>query len=527
MFVSKTYASIQNKKNIFILIIYLLIGFIAATKTGVYADSPIDVQFARFNFGQLVNKQNWLAGFDPSLDSTLATYGYSISILIFAPIWLIGKLFNPNFSLQDPTAIVWRNFGTYLISGIGFYALWKWSRLVLHPKASWVPFLLPVIAPIWFGNSFMNLKDAPIFTGFSAIVYLCSVNFDQKNKGYQISKSESMFWTIIAIVCTVGVRPVMILIILPLLLLMTVFHRVKHGKWPVYTYWGCVISGIYVVLTNYYLLRDPFYWISNLLVTGTSFGWTGAVLSWGNMYRSPDIPGSYLSEILISQVPVFVFVVFLGVIINLSTKKKAIYKNIPVSIYFSFLILLVLIVQAYLLSPILYDNARQLLFLWVFISVLAIWGTSFVLYESDKFRSIKTVLVIFLVVSLIDQVKAFPYNYIYRNEIARVLPPGSFETDYWGISGKEITHWVEKDAQREGNTKATFSYIFQQSFDPYVKETSLISTPIQDLKATYYSQIWRPGLLPDYSAQCPVVFSVDRSFLFGKKEVLGYVRKCE
>jgi hypothetical protein len=158
--------------------------------------------------------------------------------------------------------------------------------------------------------------------------------------------------------------------------------------------------------------------------------------------------------------------------------------------------------------------------------MISIW-----LYSETSDRILKSKLLIALVaifstVSLVDQIGIFPYNYIYRNEIARTLPQGSFETDYWGISAKEMTEWVIKDSKKDGNLSATFAYIFPQSYVPYLNKSSLISVSTSDLTAKYYSQIWRPGLLPDFSAQCPIAYSVERAFFLGKNEVLGYVRKC-
>ena len=131
-----------------------------------------------------------------------------------------------------------------------------------------------------------------------------------------------------------------------------------------------------------------------------------------------------------------------------------------------------------------------------------------------------------LTITFIDQIKLFPFNYIYRNEIARSLPAGSFETDYWGLAGKELSRWTIEDSKIRHKPNSTFAYIFPVSYEPFVKSSSLISVSTNDHKAEYYSQIWRPAILPDFSTHCPIVFSVTRQVLFGKLETLGYVRRC-
>jgi hypothetical protein len=158
--------------------------------------------------------------------------------------------------------------------------------------------------------------------------------------------------------------------------------------------------------------------------------------------------------------------------------------------------------------------------------MISVWLYSEVSGNILKSKTLTALVTIFSTVTLVDQVGVFPYNYIYRNEIARTLPQGSFETDYWGISAKEMTEWVINDSKKDGNPSASFAYIFPQSYIPYLTKSSLTSVSTSDLTAKYYSQIWRPGLLPDFSAQCSVVYSVERAFFLGKSEVLGYVRKC-
>jgi hypothetical protein len=371
----------------------------------------------------------------------------------------------------------------------------------------------------------MNSKDVPLFTGFSALIYLFALFLDSDVEN-RPKKFEIIFWTFISIVFTVGVRPISLAWVGPLFLVLFILCKLKNVRDQSTLAVGVGISSVFVTFTNYYLLTNPIYWFSNLLDTGKNFPWTGAVLSWGKLYRAPDIPRNYLSEMLLAQIPLLVFFTLLLFIFTTRAKGIKSIRFLPMSVRVSLIFFSFVVLQSILLKPVIYDNGRQLLFVWLFVVVISIWFINVSFSELVKSKFLSTLLLFLGVISFIDQAKVFPYNYIYRNEIARTLPQGSFETDYWGISGKELTNWVIKDAESTGNASASFAYIFQQSFDPYVKNTALTPVSINDLSATYYSQIWRPGLLPDYSAQCPVVFSVERSFLLGKKEILGYVRKC-
>jgi hypothetical protein len=505
--------------------VLIILGIFGSWKIGTYVDAPTDALFAKYNFGKLLRISSFQGGYSDNLNTYVASYGYSVTLLLFGPIWVLGKFFDPSHSLQNETAMFFRNLTTYFIGLLGILAIYNWGKIVLNPRLKILPLLIPIISPVLFGNLLMNSKDVPLFTGFAAIIYLFAKLFDNKSSE-KLDGRIVILWLMISIIFTIGVRPISLVWMSPLLLAFIFLVIKRAHQYLKHVLFGISMSALYIIFTNYFLITSPIYWFSNLFDTGKNFPWTGAVLSWGKLYRSPDIPSHYFLEILISQIPLFILLLLLisiGLFGRTFTKQK---KKVPVSVVVSFLCLIILLVQTFVMKPIIYDNARQLLFVWVFILVIACWTLGEIYPRINKFNALAVILVILSSISLVDQIRLFPYNYIYRNEIARSLPQGSFETDYWGLSGKELTKWVVEDSLKDRNRSATFAYIFPQSYDPYVRNTSLVPVSTADHNAKYYSQIWRPGLLPDFSAQCPIVFSVDRSFLFGKKEVLGYVRKC-
>jgi hypothetical protein len=522
---SKKQSILRTHSGLIALVVYSVLGIYGAWRIGTYADAPADTLLAKYNFGELFRIDEFTKDYPESWITYVSSYGYSVAILIFGPIWCIGKLIDPSIGLQNEISMFFRNLMSYLVGMLGIFALYRWGKIILIPRLHFLPLLFPIFAPTLFGNFFMNSKDVPLFTGFSALIYLFALFLDSDVENPP-KKFEIIFWTFISIVFTVGVRPISLAWVGPLFLVLFILCKLKNVRYQSTLAVGVGISSVFVTFTNYYLLTNPIYWFSNLLDTGKNFPWTGAVLSWGKLYRAPDIPRNYLSEMLLAQIPLLVFFTLLLFIFTTRAKGIKSIRFLPMSVRVSLIFFSFVVLQSILLKPVIYDNGRQLLFVWLFVVVISIWFINVSFSELVKSKFLSTLLLFLGVISFIDQAKVFPYNYIYRNEIARTLPQGSFETDYWGISGKELTNWVIKDAESTGNASASFAYIFQQSFDPYVKNTALTPVSINDLSATYYSQIWRPGLLPDYSAQCPVVFSVERSFLLGKREILGYVRKC-
>jgi len=518
-----------NKRNSkiekIVLSFWLLLGSITSIKIGSYVDAPTDVALSKLNFEMLLKIGNLDVSLIESSKPFVAVYGHSVALIIFGPIWILGKFFDSNFTLSDPIAMMFRNLLTFVIGFLGFVAFTKWVKMVLDPRMHKFALLLPIVIPTWFGNTFFNSKDIPVATGFLALLYVFAFYLDN-NK----SERHSLLfnpWIFVAIVCTVGTRPVTLFWVIPGFLVLFFAIRKKEMYLRAEVGFSFSIALLYVILTNYYLLTDPLFWIANLINVGREFPWTGAVLSWGNLYRSPEIPRTYLFEMLFAQIPLGVFIILLFCFTIFFSKNRQFITKTPKSILLAISILSIVSMQTLLLAPVLYDNARHLIFLWCYFAAFVYWLISLNYNRVNKNRIIRWSLLLSLLFSAIDQVSLYPYNYIYRNEVARQLPVGSFETDYWGLSGREMAEWVIRDSELDANPKAKFSYIFQQSYQPYVTNSHLNLVSINDRTAKYYSQIWRPGLLPDYSAQCPIAYSVERSFLLGKKEVLGYVRKCE
>jgi hypothetical protein len=517
----------RKENSIFkiVLLFYFVVGIIGCWKIGTYADAYPDATLAKYNFGKLFGISKFTEGYDPSFDTYIASYGYSIALFIFGPSWIFTKLIHSTIGIQDEFPMFIRNILSYAIGIIGVVAVYKWGKIVLKPKLHFLPLLLPLFVPNLFGNFFMNSKDVPLFTGFCSFIYIFALLLDNSRTS-KIQPREILPWVFVALVFTVGVRPISVVWVAPLLFLLVYLIYRRNLMYLKILMLGIFASGVYIVVSNFYLLTDPIFWVSSSFRTGQNFPWTGAVLSWGELYRSPNIPGRYLLEMLIAQLPLLTVISIPLFFFDKNQKILIAIKKSPVSIKVSIFLFTLIVLQSIIVKPIIYDNGRQILFIWGLVFMISIW-----LYSETSDRILKSKLLIALVaifstVSLVDQIGIFPYNYIYRNEIARTLPQGSFETDYWGISAKEMTEWVIKDSKKDGNLSATFAYIFPQSYVPYLNKSSLISVSTSDLTAKYYSQIWRPGLLPDFSAQCPIAYSVERAFFLGKNEVLGYVRKC-
>ena len=90
----------------------------------------------------------------------------------------------------------------------------------------------------------------------------------------------------------------------------------------------------------------------------------------------------------------------------------------------------------------LYNELRQILFISAILLLIAI--VSF--YYLSRSLSM-TVLILTIGVMVFDNVKMYPYQYSYVNEIARNTPKGGlFETDYFGLSVSETARWLNQSS---------------------------------------------------------------------------------
>jgi hypothetical protein len=105
-------------------------------------------------------------------------------------------------------------------------------------------------------------------------------------------------------------------------------------------------------------------------------------------------------------------------------------------------------------NPVIYNGGRQLLFALPAFALLAVYGVYALLravpYAAISVRSSRRILMVGIVLGFslitVDQLRFFPFNYSYYNEIAQGPGiTGRWETDYWGSSVREGARFVAPD----------------------------------------------------------------------------------
>src|SRR5205814_5768493 len=103
---------------------------------------------------------------------------------------------------------------------------------------------------------------------------------------------------------------------------------------------------------------------------------------------------------------------------------------------------LYMLIAVIVLRSHLYDETRQLLFIYPLLFLLG----SVALYVASRKLAL-TAALLSLAMFTWDQSRLHPYQYVYFNEAARFFNIDElFETDYWGASGREHGRLLEQDS---------------------------------------------------------------------------------
>lgn len=527
------------KKKLFTAIISLvglIVLIVGPLKTGPHWDYQTDDYFFDLNLKSLSNSDGFKGDY---LYGIFHSYSFSLGFIERIP-YLTLRLFGLTDSFNSPIWISYRNVFVAATFLVGVLGLVCWSHYMLNLKP-WITLTSILAFPIILGHGWMNEKDFPIFSGVCSALALISVATTKKS--ISNLRLNIRIWAGLTVLLTLGVRPASFLVVLPLVCALiayiSIFDDRKNLKLKNIS-WTCAAVGVFIYFTNVTFRIDGLAWLLNSLNQSSNFPWYGSMLTWGKTYISPP-PSEYFFMVWISQIPVWAIVTLSvgSVLVSYKFFQKLVaflivhklkpnYKRFNLKNE-SFWIILV---NCYLIGWLsivytaefnLYDDARQLLFLWAFVLCSALNGMSLILrtFMHQK-KLIIALYTIMISIVYVDEVKLFPYLYIYRNEIAHIASPNGFETDYWGLSSMEASKWLLN------NNKLPNGIYFAQPLDSYKPYLSPKLTPsAEPSNIDYYLGVWNPVRVVDPRPDCRVIHQITRSQVFGDLKILSIVKKCE
>jgi hypothetical protein len=468
-----------------------------------------------------------------SLFDNMRNYGYTLLYISEIPRILLSRFQGIPESFLTSNWIAYRNLFTFGILLIGVFALSKW----LSPKIQNKTFRIFAIFsfPTIIGYGFFNLKDVAVFSGVCISLALVRMTIDSTTTKSGITKSVQYFsLSFLMVIFTLGVRPSSYILWIPALLLI-ITDRVKKKTLDATNSLsaGLVTGLISVYLTTATFQEDGLKWFINSFRSSSNFDLQKGInlLSWGEIYSAGETR-TYPLAVLISQIPDWAFFATILAILfilrdlpNILNNKKNLRVNfIQIVECYPLFAFLALIAYVVIYKPILYDDSRQLLFIWAFLVPTVI---SIILYLKERVKTskFKNLLHSFfftcLGVSIINSILLSPYNYTYKNSIALISKPQGFESDYWALSSKEVSFWLQK--QNDVNTNTLVNAQPPGSFSVYLREKVKLNV---SEKPDYFISINRPTGLSDNHFECEVTKKFVRKQLFTDDILMAYVRKC-
>lgn len=498
----------ENTPIILLLLLCLVIGVFTAKDYGESWDESLAFDYADYSIQayQYILHPQELQPFVRDLDY----YGPVYFVLADISSKLINQL-EPFSSIISA-----RHFVYFFTLLVGVLVLYLFSKRWMSKWAAFGAALLFLTQPLIWGHSFINPKDVPFMVFFLTSVYL----------GFQMmdaSPDSRWKWLIpagIILGLTISMRVIGPLAgVLVFLYTVLRFPRKIITTFPYYF----LIAGAITYLTWPYLWKAPITNFFESLKVMSSFPYDGQVLFMGKLYSANQLPRAYFPTLLGLQLtePALALIA-ISFAVSLWFFIKG--KNRELLLLFAgwFLAPAVWIVLS---RTALYDNARQLLFLWPPLFMLAGVGID-QLMAIVKLPILTTVLLVVMVLpSIYACIQLHPYEYIYYNSLIGSVRGAyrKFELDYWNTSIKESMEYINENAA-QGSTVMIIGN--KQAAKEYAKPGFSFVYNIKTIKPEYQFYYLLSSTYGNHDLHhcddSKTVFAVERD-----GGILSYVKKVD
>ncbi len=364
---------------------------------------------------------------------------------------------------------------------VGLWGTWRLGRLLGGGRTGLLALVLLAVTPMYYGHMFNNPKDIPFAAG---IVWSL----------YYMAKTIRVFprlpWRLIFKLglvygLTLGVRVggVMLLGYWGLCLLIQAYSL---WRWPtsdlvalqpraraMKLFWGLVKVGIPAGLCSYAVMllcwpwaqENPLWNPIEALIQFSNFPQDVEVLLDGTIYRSTELPWSYLPVYFGVQLPVLqLFLLGLSIVLLPYLLRTMTPRSKRRAVLLIALMALVPMLYVVLRRPALYDCVRHFLFVLPLINVLgalaldvaiskgaALWGLGGAWRRGGVALGVMALIVGFAA-PVVGMIRLHPYEYIYINQLEGGVAGafGQYELDYWGSSFKEAAEKLQDYVAKEG-----------------------------------------------------------------------------
>ena len=441
-----------SKLFIFIL---LTIAFYSSLKNGLSIDENFHHINGEVRYHYLINFGN----FDKYDFNDNRFYPGLIDTISFIFFKIFTSIIDIKYLVQIKHTI------NFIYASLGLYGLYLVNKIVFNKHIAIYSCLLTLMNPFFFGHMGINPKDPILFTFFIwTIFYLIKYleNINLKRFKYLILLS-------VMIGLGSNTRITFLSIIFPLIIF-GIYYVWIHTK----SFKIIFADTLTITIITFFLIIIIWPHFHNgdfgLIIENIkhSSQWLISVkhgLINGNFYEVQNTPRSYLLQIFMHRIPIFLILLFCFTYLITFIKTNYFSSEIGNNFKIKFVMLNAIFywpVLILIISKInLYDNLRLVLFLMPIlctISSVGLWYLVKNFSENNLLAKIVFILVIvFNILFLSRFLSITPYNYIYVNFLSSPTfskSQNKFEHDYWLTSVGELIYKIKsKYGKNSSNLK--------------------------------------------------------------------------
>ncbi len=484
---------------------------------------------------------------NPIFSNDLNVYDY-FGYIFMLPAYIFERLINSfsydennlpindfatNFSSEDAQTFFVLHFFLLIYSFICMHIIYKKLKSLFDKDYAILFIIIIFLIPSFTGHMLFNIKDVPFLLNlFIAKLFIIEKFYFKKEDELSLVGLLKLSLLMAASLLT-RINAILFLGFLFFFLIFVNFNNLK-----IFIKNSILVSGfsfVFVFLFSPSSWQNPIQWLYESIMFQSNHPWTGATLTNGDFITAQEMTGSYLINWYFFKMPLFVHLFFLFYVTFLILKKR----NNIIEIYSA-----IFITINFLLFPILrptaYDGLRHFLFLIPFISIIGVSVLKNIKLISKP--AFNFTLFLILVYGITTQNNLDSYRYTYFNEFTNlgnvtvqcddVDGCGTWPTDYWGFSGKELTHLLNDKYRGVNLLVCEPRHVFAE----YLDNKNFTRIEFKDVVAvdTFYTlSLHRPRQfdsscefhITDYRVTCETVEVVSRD-LRNTKIIMSYINKC-
>jgi len=432
-----------------LLLLFTLFGCVASLQSGLTVDDATEQKTFRVITGAA---KSLLLGHLDEYNSLQSYhdryYGIGFDLLAYPFQILLTPFLVNKLGVDSETALLLaRRTVVFLLFATSVVVFYRCARFFIQQRSiASAASAAYAACPYLFGHAMINLRDSPFMSVYLICTYLSLKLVRRHLLGNTGSYRADLVRLALVTAGLVSIRIPGLMILVQYAFTFALadycnrdLSKARLWRWQNIAWFCTVLVAVVVILF-------PAVWLNPLgeIFAGMNYvGWfyqPGCTLTWGECMK-PYASVAYLSGWLVVKLPI---VILAGIAFVPFALKKiwqdAFHRIAYLTLLFGSVYVLIVIIP---LRARLYDETRQLLFIYPLLFLVAFIA---IYFASQRLALVAALLA--LGMFLWDQLRLYPYQYVYFNEFGRFLDIDRlFETDYWGISAREHARLLQADSR--------------------------------------------------------------------------------